>query len=140
MSQAHWPSRRLPTEDEPSDPRRLEVLAYSDSPAYVRPVPGLSSLQSGLRSRELASGTTHLTPPLSLSVRSVADLKADARPAHLAIVQDIGSPLTAAGEDPGRRPAFQDLLVPIVTTASSQGRRPRLGQRSRDRCRCRWVR
>jgi DNA phosphorothioation-dependent restriction protein DptH len=106
-------------EDQP-DPRRLEILAYSDSPSYTQPVPGLSDLQAALRRRELARKTTYLTPPLSLTVRPVAELKSDAQAAHLAIVQDIGSPSVNFGSDPERRPAFEDLLVPIVTRPFSR--------------------
>jgi hypothetical protein len=102
-------------DDDRPDPRRLEVLAYSDSPSFTQPVPGLVDLQAALRRREFAQRTTHLTPSLSLSVRPVAQLKSDPQAAHLVIIQDIGAPLVGFGTDPERRPAFEDLLVPIVT-------------------------
>lgn len=103
------------TDEDQSDPRRLEILAYSDSPSFTQPVPGLVALQSDLRKRDHSQRTTHLTPSLSLSVRPVAQLKSDPQTAHLAVIQDIGAPTVGFGVDPERRPAFEDLLVPIVT-------------------------
>lgn len=107
-------------DEEQPDPRRLEILAYSDSPSYTQPIPGLAELQTALRRRELARKTTYLTPPLSLSVRPLPELKSDEQAAHLAIVQDIGSPAVSFGTGTERRPAFNDLLVPIVTKPSSR--------------------
>ncbi|WP_344017316.1 helicase HerA domain-containing protein [Microlunatus capsulatus] len=106
-------------EEDEEDPRRLEILAYSDSPSYTHPVAALSGLQQSLRRRELARKTTHLTPPLSLSVRPVDQLKTDLQDAHLTVIQDIGAPKVEFGADPERRPAFEDLLVPIVTRSFS---------------------
>lgn len=103
------------TDEDQSDPRRLEILAYSDSPSFTQPVPGLVALQSELRKRDHSQRTTHLTPSLSLGVRPVAQLKSDPQTAHLAVIQDIGAPAVGFGADPERRPAFEDLLVPIVT-------------------------
>lgn len=107
-------------EEDEEDPRRLEILAYSDSPSFTHPVPALSSLQEAMRRRELVRKTTHLTPPLSLSVRPVNDLKTDPQDAHLTVMQDIGTPTIGFGPDPERRPAFEDLLVPIVTRSFSE--------------------
>lgn len=107
-------------DDEQEDPRRLEVVAYTDSPSYTQPVPALGSLQADLRTRERATRATHLAPPLSLAVRPVASLKSDLKAAHLAVVQDIGAPVIGFGFDPERRPSFEDLLVPIVTRSFSR--------------------
>lgn len=97
------------------DPRRLEILAYSDSPSFTRPVPALADLQRALRRRDLAHKTTHLVPPVSLAVRPVRQLKSDPQDAHLALMQDIGSPTVDFAQAPERQPAFEDLLVPLVT-------------------------
>jgi len=107
-------------DDEQDDPRHLEVVAYTDSPSYTQPVPALAELQAALRTRERARRTTHLTPPLSLAVRPVANLKSDTQEAHLAVVQDIGAPTIGFGTEPARRPSFEDLLVPIVARSYSR--------------------
>lgn len=103
----------------PDDPRRLEVLCYSDSASYVRPVPALTDLQSVLRGREVARRATHLAPPMSLAVRPVERLLQDTTAAHLAVVQDLGLPSTEWGPPADRKPSFRDLLVPIVTRSDS---------------------
>lgn len=109
-----------PGDDDESDPRRLEVMAYSDSPSYTRPVPALAALQATVRSREFARKSSHLSPPLALGVRPVGALKTDDEPAHLAIVQDVGAPRLWHGQDPQRRASFNDLLVPLVTKSFSE--------------------
>lgn len=101
-------------EDE-DDPRRLELLAYSDSPSFTRPVPALAELQRSLRRKDLAHKATHLVPPVSLAVRPMEQLKLDPQDAHLALMQDIGSPVVAFAQAPERQPAFENLLVPLVT-------------------------
>jgi DNA phosphorothioation-dependent restriction protein DptH len=110
----------LANDDDPEEPRRLEVVAYTDSPSYTRPVPALAALQVELRTRQRAGKTTHLAPPLSLAVRPVGSLKSDLEVAHLAVVQDIGAPAIGFGTDPERWPSFEDLLVPIVTRSYSR--------------------
>lgn len=106
---------RADAEEEEVDPRRLELLAYSDSPSFTRPVPALADLQRALRRKDLARKTTHLVPPVSLSVRPVKQLKSDPQDAHLALIQDIGSPTVDFAQAPERQPAFENLLVPLVT-------------------------
>lgn len=109
----------VPVTDEPEDRdvRRLEILAYSDSPSYTRPVSALADLQRSMRLREFSRKLTHLAPPVSLAVRPVDRLAVDEQAAHVAIVQDVGAPEVGFGRDPGRRPTFQDLLVPLVTSS-----------------------
>ncbi len=105
---------RADLEDE-DDPRRLELLAYSDNPSFTRPVSALADLQRALRRKDLARRTTHLVPPVSLALRSVNELKSDPQDAHLALMQDIGTPTVGFASAPERQPAFEDLLVPLVT-------------------------
>ncbi|WP_277455374.1 DUF87 domain-containing protein [Janibacter sp. DB-40] len=105
---------RADVEDE-DDPRRLELLAYSDSPSFTRPVPALADLQRSVRRKDLTRKTTHLVPPVSLSVRPMKQFKSDPQDAHLALMQDIGSPTVAFAQAPERQPAFENLLVPLVT-------------------------
>lgn len=99
------------------EPHRLEVVTYSDTAGYVRPVPALIELQSRLRSRKTTRRATHLSPPLSLSVRASQAAALETSLAHLAVVQDIYEPSIEYHQPLERIPSFRDLLVPIVTTA-----------------------
>lgn len=101
------------------DPRRLEVLCYSDSADYISPVPALKDLQRSFRTREFRRRSNHLFPPLSLTVRSVDRLLEDDLPAHLTVIQDVGGPVTTLGPPTERDAAFRDLLVPLVTRSYS---------------------
>lgn len=105
--------------EEPVEPRRVEVIGYSDSAAYVHPVPALAELQAKARAQEVTSRANHLFPPLSLSVRPASQVLDDASWAHLALVQDVG-PMTIELAAPAeRQPSFRDLLVPLVTRSSA---------------------
>ena len=53
-------SEEHPTETE--DPRRLQVVCYTDHAAYSRPVPGLLNLQTSLRLRESRGGAATSRP------------------------------------------------------------------------------
>jgi hypothetical protein len=99
--------------------RRHEVVAYSDSASYVRPVPKLLEHQAALRSNQSLNRGTHLTPPLSLTVRPMASLLTDGRAAHLALMQEPGVVDTGFGDASERRPSFRDLLVPLVTHSTT---------------------
>jgi DNA phosphorothioation-dependent restriction protein DptH len=101
-------------------PRRSEVVAYTDSWSYVSPVPKLLALQAELRHRESDITTTHLAPPLSLSVRGSEALLEDADEAHLALLQDPGVASVGFGASAERMPSFHDLLVPLVTTSREE--------------------
>lgn len=103
--------------EEDIEPHRLEVVSYTDSAAYVRPVPALIELQSELRSRKTARHSTHLSPALSLSVRKLDEVGKDSSQAHLAIAQDVYEPGVEYHQALERKPSFRDLLVPIVTNA-----------------------
>lgn len=107
--------------EEQPEPRRVELINYSDSAAYVRPVPALTHLQSRTRAREITSRANHLLPPLSLSVRPTEQLLEDASRAHLAIVQDVGPASAELAVPAERNPSFRDLLVPLVTRSSADG-------------------
>jgi hypothetical protein len=109
----------LAEDEERADPRRIELVCYTDSADYVRPVPQLIATQARLREREFARRTTHLTPPMSLAVRHTDQLLEEASAAHLAIVQDLGQPRVGWGIPTERKPAFNDLLVPLVTTGTT---------------------
>jgi DNA phosphorothioation-dependent restriction protein DptH len=100
---------------ETVDPRRMEVVCYTDGAGFARPVPGLLNLQSSLRLREFSRRSSHLFPPLSLTVRSTDRLLEDPEPAHLAILQDVGTPGISQSSPVDRVPSFRDLLVPLVT-------------------------
>lgn len=108
-------------DEEVADPRRIEVICYSDSAAYVHPVPGLAAAQVRLRDREFARRTTHLTPPMSLSVRPTERILADTAAAHLAVIQDLGRPVLSWRQATERKPSLDEMLVPLVTSATSQG-------------------
>jgi DNA phosphorothioation-dependent restriction protein DptH len=101
------------------DPTRLEVLAYSDRVSYTAPLAPLAQLQSDLRLITRDKPGSHLTPPLSLSVRPVDDLLNDDSGAHVAIIQGLAqSTLSTASEAPDRAPSLEGLLVPTVFTMS----------------------
>lgn len=104
----------------PTPPRRNEVVAYTDSWSYVSPVPKLLALQADLRHRESATSSTHLAPPLSLSVRSSGALLEDLSAAHLALLQDPGVAQVGIGNSAERKPSFHDLLVPLVTRSREE--------------------
>lgn len=97
-------------------PERLEVLCYTDTLPYARPVPALRNRQRDLRTAERTSGANHLAPPMSLAVRHVDALLEERSRAHLAIMQAVG--VVRAGTDTvaERSPSFHDLIVPLVTT------------------------
>jgi hypothetical protein len=99
----------------PDDPNRLEVVCYTDSAAYIRPVPALADLQRSLRNREFTRRGNHLFPPMSLSVREVGRLLEDPAAAHVAVIQDVGGATTKLSPAAERKPSFRDLLVPLVT-------------------------
>ncbi|MDT0164503.1 ATP-binding protein [Actinotalea sp. AC32] len=107
------------TADEPVEPRRVEVIGYSDSAAYVRPVPALAELQAKARAQEVSSRANHLFPPLSLSVRPASQVLDDTARAHLAVVQDVGPATVDLATPAERQPSFRDLLVPLVTRSST---------------------
>ena len=108
-----------PEDEDVADPRRLELLCYTDSASYVRPVPALADVQTRLRDREFARRMTHLTPPMSLCVRPTERLLEDSGAAHLAVMQDMGSPTLAWDKASERKPSFRELLVPLVTSSAS---------------------
>lgn len=101
-------------------PRRTEVIAYTDSWSYVSPVPKLLALQADLRHRDSVTSSTHLAPPLSLSVRTAESLMEDSSEAHLALLQDPGVASLGLGTIAERRPSFRDMLVPLVTTSREE--------------------
>jgi DNA phosphorothioation-dependent restriction protein DptH len=112
-------------EEEPAqvsaiEPRRNEVIAYTDSWSYVSPVPRLLALQAAMRHRESVNSWTHLAPPLSLSVRRAESLLEDPSEAHLALLQDPGVANLGFGTGAERKPSFRDLLVPLVTTSREE--------------------
>lgn len=100
--------------------RRSEVLAYTDSWSYVNPVPKLIDLQANLRHHDNATSTSHLAPPLSLSVRNSTALLEDTTEAHLALLQDPGVATIGLAVGAERKPSFHDLLVPLVTTSREE--------------------
>lgn len=104
------------TADGTDDPHRLEVINYTDSASYSRPVPALLSLQDRLRDSKFARASNHLLPPLSLTVRSSDALLEDAQAAHLALVQDVGTSRVDWARPSARAASFHDLLVPITTS------------------------
>lgn len=103
------------------EPGRLEVLAYSDEVSYVNPAGALHALQRSLRSRSRASQSSHLSPPLALSVRPRAQLVDDGAGSHVAVAQDVAAshckllPSSAITE---RSASFHDLLTTTATTPS----------------------
>lgn len=105
-------------DDEPAggDPHRLEVISYTDSAAYSRPVPALLDIQQALRSRKLERGSNHLLPPLAVAVRGTDRLLEDTQEAHLALVQDVGRSSAGWSEPSPRAASFGDLLVPVTTS------------------------
>ncbi|RYC03333.1 ATP-binding protein [Nocardioides zhouii] len=119
-------SRPAELDDEESSevlsmgPRRSEVIAYTDSWSYVSPVPRLLALQADLRHRESVASSTHLAPPLSLSVRNAESLMEDSSEAHMALLQDPGVASLGLGTSPERKPSFRDMLVPLVTTSREE--------------------
>ena len=128
-------SRPAELDDEESSevlsmgPRRNEVIAYTDSWSYVSPVPRLLALQADLRHRESVASSTHLAPPLSLSVRDAESLMEDSSEAHLALLQDPG----VAKSGPWHERRAQALLPRHARAAgdhkSGRERRPGVGER-----------
>lgn len=108
----------LVEDEDDVEPHRLEVICYSDSAAYVQPVPSLIGLQQALRNRKTSRHVTHLSPQLSLTVRDLVDVTHDDARAHLAVVQDVYEPMVGYAETGERKPSFRELLVPVVTTAA----------------------
>lgn len=100
---------------DPEDPRRLEVYCYTDEAGFAKPVPALMSVQSSLRLREFARKSSHLFPPLSLSVRPTNQLLEHRTDAHVAVVQDVAVPGASYCSSVERAPSFHDLVVPLVT-------------------------
>ena len=107
----------LAEDTDVEEPRRLEIVCYTDSPGFARPVPALMDLQASLRRVESSRKDSHLFPPMSLSVRPTDRFLEDEKPAHLALVQDVGAPGTAFASEESRVPSFGELLVPLVTRA-----------------------
>ncbi|MDN4489693.1 ATP-binding protein [Demequina sp. SYSU T00068] len=101
--------------DDDVEAHRLEVIAYSDSAAYVKPVPSLVDLQTALRSRKFGRESNHLTPAMSLRVRPLDAVASDQTQAHIAVVQDVYEPTVEFRPAQERKPAANGLLVPIVT-------------------------
>lgn len=104
-------------DDEPigGDPHRLELISYTDSAAYSRPVPALLDLQQALRDRKFERGSNHLLPPLAVAVRATDRLLEDTQEAHLALVQDVGRSHAGWSEPSPRAASFGELLVPVTT-------------------------
>ena len=50
-----------------------------------------------------------------MTVRPTDRLLEDSEPAHLAIIQDVGTPGLSTSDPADRAPSFRDLLVPLVT-------------------------
>ncbi len=106
-----------PEDQTDIDPTRLEIIAYSDRVSYTSPLSPLGQLQADLRLVTRGKPGSHLTPPLSLSVRPVADLLTDDSGAHVAVLQGFArSALETATDMPDRAPALDGLLVPTVFT------------------------
>lgn len=97
-------------------PERVELVCYSDSLAYARPVPALQARQQELRALERRAAANHLAPPLSLAVRPVEALIEERSRAHVALVQNLGDVRTGTAAVAERSPSFNDLIVPLVTT------------------------
>ena len=97
------------------DPHRLEVIGYTDSAAYSRPVPALLDLQHALRDNKFERGSNHLLPPLAVAVRATDRLLEDTQSAHVALVQDVGRSQAGWSEASPRAASFGDLLVPVTT-------------------------
>ena len=95
------------------------------------PVPALLSLQRSLRVREYSRRSSHLAPPLSVTVTGADRLLDDALPAHLAVVQDVGQASAGMDRPADRAASFRNLLVPLVTRSRDVEGRPGVGQRPR---------
>ena len=121
----------LPAEvgpDEALEPRRVELIGYSDSAAYVRPTSALADLQNKARAREVTSRANHLLPPLSLSIRPAGSLLDDASQAHLAVLQDVGPSTVELGQGADRHPSFPGLASSSGHTIVFERRGPDLGE------------
>lgn len=110
------------SEQQDADPIRLEILAYSNRVSYTAPLSPLTQLQADLRLVTRDKPGSHLTPPLSLSVRPVDELLNDDSGAHVAILQGFAqSSLRTASEAPDRAPSLNGMLVPTVFTMTEIG-------------------
>lgn len=76
-------------EDDAIEGARLEVTAYTDHASFIEPVSAVQELQRTLRLAARTSRASHLSPPLSLSVRSMSAIASDEAGAHLAVVQSL---------------------------------------------------
>ncbi|MBU2663384.1 DUF87 domain-containing protein [Actinoplanes bogorensis] len=103
-------------EEDGAEGTRLEVTAYTDHVSFIEPVSLLQDLQRNLRLSARASRASHLSPPLSLSVRPMSAAASDDAGAHIAIVQNL--PTSERGfttQTTGRTASFRDLLTPTTT-------------------------
>lgn len=105
--------------DDRTEQRRIEVIAYAEDTAYVRPVPAIADLQNEFRKQKSSHGLTHLAPMFSFAVRSTSALLGTSESAHLAVLQDPGAVSIGLSSATERKPSFRDLLVPLVTSRSA---------------------
>lgn len=115
----------IPGNDDTAEGRRLEIVAYTDQTSFTDPMAAIQDLQRSLRLISRAAQGSHLSPPLSLAVRSTTAILEDETGAHLAVVQNLPTGevgLTSA--TPSRSASFRDLLTPTTTHAVDRDGRP----------------
>ena len=107
----------MPDEDDDAiEGARLEVTAYTDRASFIEPVSAVQDLQRSLRLSARTSRASHLSPPLSLSVRPMSAVASDETGAHLAVVQNLPTAHRGTAALPsGRTASFRDLLTPTTT-------------------------
>lgn len=103
-------------DDDATEGARLEVTTYTDHASFIEPVSAVQDLQRTLRLSARTSRASHLSPPLSLSVRSMSAVSSDQAGAHIAVVQNLPTAHQGLAAAPsGRTASFRDLLTPTTT-------------------------
>lgn len=107
----------MPDEDDDAiEGARLEVTAYTDHASFIEPVGAVQDLQRTLRLSARTSHASHLSPPLSLSVRPTSAAVSDDTGAHIAVIQNLPTVHRGCAAQPsGRTASFRDLLTPTTT-------------------------
>jgi hypothetical protein len=109
----------------PTEPQRVEIIAYSDRLSYTEPVADLQTLQRSVSSAEIRHAATHLTPPLGLAARDLARLTEDHEGHHVAVVQDLArayvTDQTGSVTGGQRSTAFRDLLTTLTAEPAVDG-------------------
>lgn len=112
----------LGDENETFEPRLMRVISYMDHAPFNNPLPAVREIQSTLRNVSGHSDSSHLMPPLGISIRPLDRAGLDEETIHIAVVQDISTgTVVLDSEDAERVPSLQELMTSTHTFRVGNG-------------------